>query len=239
MKNICRNCGSEFVTVKDGKMYCQSCGAIFEVEKKEPVVENNIPTNSSKFEKMFKQVVSITAIVNDTIKVGTAFFISSKYALTNAHVLVENGVQADSIVGKNYENTKSFEFEIVDYNEELDIALIESTNISSFNFCILSELINNGEQVYALGNSKGEGLCIVNGLVSDKNRLVKGTKYIMCSALVTNGNSGGPLYNEHGFVIGMISMSTPDVAMMNYALPSKAINLFLSKVSNDRKIKIF
>lgn len=236
MKNVCRNCGSEYVVEKDGKLFCQSCGATFEAK---PKVAVDTPTSDvSKFEKMFKQVVSITSIVNDQIKVGTAFFISSKYALTNAHVLVENDEEAVSIMGKNYENTKSFEFELIAYDAQLDVALIETTNVSSFNFCVLSETVNNGEQVYALGNSKGEGLCVVNGLVSDKNRMVNGIQHIMCSALVTNGNSGGPLYNERGFVIGMISMSTPDVAMMNYALPASAINQFLAKIKESKGIQI-
>lgn len=239
MKNICRNCGSEFVVVKDGKMYCQSCGSSFEIEKKEEPAPVQ-PVTPGKFDRMFKQVVSIQAVVNDTVKVGTAFFISSKYALTNAHVLFgDDDVKASSIIGKNYEGDKTFNFEIVDLDMDLDIALLESKNLSSFHFCNLSEKVSNGETVYALGNSKGEGLCVVNGLVSDKNRIVDGIPYIMCSALVTNGNSGGPLYNQFGFVIGMISMSTPDVAMMNYALPAKAMNLFLSKVKNTKGLPVY
>ena len=170
---------------------------------------------------------------------GFIFFISSRYALTNAHVLFDNENKASTIVGKNYEGNKTYNFELVDFDMELDIAILESTNFSSFNFAMMSELVNNGQEAYAIGNSKGEGLCIVSGLVSDKNRLVSGIPYIMCSTVVTNGNSGGPLFNDRGFVIGMISMSTPDEVAMNYALPAKTMNLFISKVENDRGIKIF
>lgn len=237
MKTICRNCGSEDVIVKDNKIYCQCCGHVFEIAKQEPAVK--VEESTYKVDKMFKQVVSIQALVDSTVKVGTAFFISSRYALTNAHVLFENDSRASSIVGRNYEGSKTYNFELVDFDMELDIAILESTNYSSFNFAIMSELVNNGQNVYAIGNSKGEGLCIVNGLVSDKNRLVSGIPYIMCSALVTNGNSGGPLFNEKGFVIGMISMSTPDEVAMNYALPSKTMNIYVSKVEQDRGIKIF
>ena len=238
MKNICRNCGSEDVIVKDGKIYCPYCGSSFEIEKKQEVPSQS--EDSSKIDKMFKKVVSIHALCGEATKAGTAFFISSKYALTNAHVLFgEDDVKASSIVGKNYEGNKTYDFEIVDLDMDLDIALLESKNFSAFNFCVLTELVNNGEEVFAIGNSKGEGLCVVNGLVSDKNRIVDGIPYIMCSTLVTNGNSGGPLYNSRGFVVGMISMSTPDVAMMNYALPAKAMNLFLSRVKNNKGIPVF
>lgn len=238
MGNVCRNCGSNDVIVKDGKIYCQCCGQVFDVVKKVTPVKVEA-TGSPKISKMFKQTVSIKAVVDSTAKVGTAFFISSKYALTNAHVLFENDVKATSIIGINYEGNKTFDFEIVDLDMELDIALLESKNISSFNFCSLSEMVDNGDKVYALGNSKGEGLCVVDGLVSDKNRLVSGIPYIMCSTLVTNGNSGGPLFNERGFVVGMISMSTPDVAMMNYALPAKAMNEFLKKVKNNKGLPVY
>lgn len=230
MKKMCRNCGSEDVIEKDGKLYCQCCGQVFDVAKQQETEVQNLATAPSvKFDKMFKQVVSIQSIVGETVKVGTAFFINSKFALTNAHVLFENDTKASKIIGKNYAGDKTFDFELIDYDMELDIALIESKNISNFTYAVLTERVENGETVYAIGNSKGEGLCVVNGLVSDKNRLVSGIPYIMCSALVTNGNSGGPLYDDRGFVVGMISMSTPDVVSMNYALPSKAMNEFLKR----------
>ena len=240
MKNVCRNCGSEDVVIKDNKMYCPCCGRSFDLTpKKEETTVHVDDASSRKVDKMFNRVVSIQALVDTTIKVGTAFFISTKYAITNAHILFDDETRASDIVGKNYEGTKTYHFEIVDYDMDLDIALLESKDVSAFHFCTLTELVKNGEEVFAIGNSKGEGLCIVNGLVSDKSRKVDGIEYIMSSVLVTNGNSGGPLFNAHGFVVGMITMSTPDVAMMNYALPSKAINLFLSRVKNTKGIPVF
>ena len=239
MKNICRNCGNEDMVIKDDKLYCPCCGQSFDLVKKEEKEIHVDDASTNRVDKMFKRVVSIQALVDTTIKVGTAFFISSKYAITNAHILFNDESMASEIVGKNYEGTKTYHFEVIDYDVDLDIALLESKDVSAFHFCTLSELVRNGEEVFAIGNSKGEGLCIVNGLVSDKNRIIDGIEYIMSSVLVTNGNSGGPLFNEHGFVIGMITMSRPDASMMNYALPSKAINLYLSRVKNAKGIPVF
>ena len=240
MKNVCRNCGSEDVVIKDNKMYCPCCGQSFDLApKKEESAIHIDDASSRKVDKMFNRVVSIQALVDTTIKVGTAFFISTKYAITNAHILFNDETKASTIVGKNYEGDKTYHFEIVDYDMNLDIAVLESKDVSAFHFCTLTELVKNGEEVFAIGNSKGEGLCIVNGLISDKNRMVDGIEYIMSSVLVTNGNSGGPLFNSNGFVVGMITMSTPDVAMMNYALPSKAINLYLSRVKNTKGVPVF
>ena len=154
MKNICRNCGSEDVIIKDNKMYCPCCGQSFDLPKKEETPIHVNDDSTKKVDKMFKRVVSIQALVDTTIKVGTAFFISTKYAVTNAHILFNDESKASEIVGKNYEGDKTYHFEIVDYDMDLDIAVLESKDTSAFHFCTLTELVKNGEEVFAIGNQK-------------------------------------------------------------------------------------
>ncbi len=79
-------------------------------------------------------------------------------------------------------------------------------------------------------NAICQGLSIVEGIVSDASRDVNGVEYIMHSAPVNHGNSGGPLYNSKGQVIGMIASSRKDAKNMSYAIPNSILIEFISDV---------
>ena len=68
-----------------------------------------------------------------------------------------------------------------------------------------------------------------DGIVSDSSRMIKGQEFIMFTALVTQGNSGGPLFNEMGELIGIVTMGDKNSSAMNYAIPLRRINYFLGK----------
>ena len=71
------------------------------------------------------------------------------------------------------------------------------------------------------------------GIVSANKRKVNGLDYIMFSAPVTNGNSGGPLFDEFGLPIGIVTFGREDAVGMNYAIGSQTINAFLNKASRE------
>lgn len=55
----------------------------------------------------------------------------------------------------------------------------------------------------------------------------------MFSAPVTNGNSGGPLFDEFGSPIGIVTFGREDAVGMNYAIGSQTINAFLNKANRE------
>ena len=69
-------------------------------------------------------------------------------------------------------------------------------------------------------------------------REISGHEYMMITALVTNGNSGGPVFNENGELLGMVTSGSNDALVMNYAIPLKVILEFIKEVEQKEELKI-
>src|SRR5204862_226940 len=72
--------------------------------------------------------------------------------------------------------------------------------------------------VYALGSPKGYEFSITDGLVSQV-REVSGVQELQISCPISGGNSGGPLVNEMGEVIGVVSWTKSDAQNLSFAIP--------------------
>ena len=88
------------------------------------------------------------------------------------------------------------------------------------------------------GASKGEGLGIVDGIVSDTCREIGGRKLMMISAPVTTGYSGGPVLSADGEFIGMVTGGRDGETAMNYAIPSVTIRKFLASAEKKAGIRL-
>ncbi len=141
---------------------------------------------------------------------GTGFFISSDgYILTNNH-LVEKAIEIKikSLQGEEYEA------EVIGADPQTDLALIkvEGKNLP-YTELGKSEELKVGEWVLAIGNPLGFANTVTAGIVSAKGRLIRGIinelpyqDFIQTDAAINRGNSGGPLVNMRGKVIGINSM---------------------------------
>ena len=161
------------------------------------------------------------------------------YVLSNAHIvfLKGNGTAdlADRILGK-YADGSMYELDLVYADIKKDIVLLQSENDKSKPITFGKSEVVTGERVYAIGNSKGQGICIMDGIVSDAKRTIHGEEYIMISVPISTGNSGGPLFNAKGEVIGMTTMGRND-AIMNYAIPASILLSFIQIVANKEGIE--
>ncbi len=75
-----------------------------------------------------------------------------------------------------------------------------------------------GETVYAVGSSKGLTGTLSDGLVSTASRIVDDVDCIQITAAISSGNSGGPLINIYGEVIGSNTMSLASGQNLNFAV---------------------
>lgn len=139
---------------------------------------------------------------------GSGFVISSDgYILTNYHV-----VKGVSDITVFFSDGTSYDATVVGGEEDNDIAVlkIDADNLQPV---ILgnSDAIEVGENVYAIGNPLGElTFTLTGGLVSAKDRSVttsEGTvmNMIQTDTAINSGNSGGPLFDQYGHVIGIVS----------------------------------
>ena len=82
-------------------------------------------------------------------------------------------------------------------------------------------------------------MSITEGLVSDRNRQLAGQNKILISVPINHGNSGGPLFNMKGQVVGVVCSSKKNAVAMNYAIPVDQVVKFISKIENEQEIKVF
>ena len=175
---------------------------------------------------------------------GTGFFIGQngvdpQYLVTNYHVIedfvyVGGGEQGnESRLYVAFSQNDIEEAYVVEYNEKMDLAVLRLANATSKRkpLCINTDF-HVGSQVYAVGfpaladttiNSTSsfsiEDASVTSGTI---NRLITesgtGRRLIQMDASIYGGNSGGPLVDAKGYVIGINTMSSKGSENMNYAI---------------------
>ncbi len=145
---------------------------------------------------------------------GSGFFIDKEGTIiTNYHVI--NG--ADSIVANDYNDHSYKVTQILGYDEDLDIAYVK-VDAKTTPVTLYRDKIQVGETVYTLGSSEGFTGTFSDGIVSTASRKVSGVDCIQITAPISHGNSGGPLINAYGEVIGINSMFYVEGQNLNFAI---------------------
>jgi serine protease Do len=162
-----------------------------------------------------------------TASAGSGFVLTRDgYIVTNYHV-VKN---AETVKVTMY-NGDELEAKYVGGDEDYDIAVIkvEATNLQPVTLGD-SDTLNVGDHVLAIGNPLGElTFSMSGGMVSSVNRAINvdGTPFnmIQTDASINSGNSGGPLFNQYGEVVGIVSAkysssgSGASVEGLGFAIP--------------------
>lgn len=167
----------------------------------ETEISNIKAKTSSDFSGVIKQTVDSVVTIRTDIAQGTGFIISEEgYVVTNAHVL-SGGLFANAITSDKQE----ISMQPIGFNENLDVALLKIPSQSSFLEFETSENVEIGEKVIAIGNPLGLSFSVSEGIVSakDRNGINNIPAYIQTDAALNPGNSGGPLINTDGKVIGI------------------------------------
>lgn len=180
------------------------------------------------------------------LNLGTGVIISKEgYILTNQHVAgsqystcyitLKNGVTDNGVV--------------VWASEDLDLAIIK-INIKNLPEANLgnSDNIKIGTSVYAIGNPVGYELqrTVTSGIISGTNRIIKteddNTKsylegLIQTDATINQGNSGGPLINKNGEIIGITTLKIEDAEGIGFAIPINIVKPILKKLVETGKFE--
>ena len=168
-------------------------------------------TSSQVYAKYGDCVVSVNVKTSEGEGAGTGFLISEDgYILTCNHVV--SGTTAISVVRTD---STSYEAELVGSDEDLDVAVlkIKDAGEAKFPYVVLgdSEDLTVGDSVTAIGNALGTlANTLTTGVVSALDRAISMSDGAAMSLLqtdctVNSGNSGGPLFNQYGEVIGIVN----------------------------------
>ncbi|MEE0266035.1 MAG: trypsin-like peptidase domain-containing protein [Acutalibacteraceae bacterium] len=154
---------------------------------------------------------------------GSGFSIGKDCIVTNAHVID----QTDDVVIKSYSGEEYSAF-VVGINQEEDIAILGVDGVGFPYLTVAdSSTINTGDDIYAIGAPKSMAYTLTKGVISAKSREVKGSKYIQIDAPINEGNSGGPLLNAVGQVIGINTLKMIDSEGIGLAIPMEVLRGYL------------
>ena len=158
---------------------------------------------------------------------GSGFIISNDgYILTNYHV-IEIAHRNDLPIRVILNDGTSYEAKVIGFEESNDVAVIkiEATGLNPV-YIGNSDNTRVGETVYAIGNPFGDLVyTMTDGIVSALDRVVsvegKSIRTFQFSAAVNSGNSGGPIYNAEGEVIGIVTAKVVrgNVEGIGFAIP--------------------
>lgn len=163
--------------------------------------------------KLYETCAPSVVQINTNTSFGTGFFISEGVIATNYHV-IEGATEIKIALntGKTY-NVNS----ILGYDEDLDIAIL-SVDAKVKPLVLSSFTPKIGSTVYTIGSSLGLTGTFTNGLVTTNSRIIEDVDYIQTNAAISPGNSGGPLLNTYGEVVGINTMQLVDGQNINFAI---------------------
>lgn len=217
-------------------------------------VEGSISDIAEKVSKGVVSIITSTKTTNffgqstDSSAAGTGMVVTSDgYVLTNKHVI--NGANKVTVVlddGTTYEDV-----EVVATDPLNDVAFLKIKNASDLPTVTLgdSKTLHVGQQVIAIGNALGEYQnTVTSGIISGIGRSVTasdGSGYnaetlsdmIQTDAAINSGNSGGPLVNAAGEVIGINTATSSTAENMGFAIPISSVKGMLKQLTETGKAK--
>ena len=170
-----------------------------------------------------EEVYNSVFVIYSGNSMGSGFAIGKNCIITNAHVINN---QYDVII-ETYGGEMKRAF-IVALDERIDIAVIGVAD-ATFTPLRVADLstVSVGDDVYAIGAPNSLAFTLTKGVVSSKERLVSRQKFIQTDAAINTGNSGGPLLNDAGEVIGVNSYKMSDSEGIGLAIPIDVVVSFL------------
>ena len=169
---------------------------------------------------------------------GSGFIINTDgYILTNYHV-IEGATEVTVTLSDGQEVTAS----VVNYDSDQDVAMIkinEDVEVPGVVELGDSDALQPGEEVLAIGNplSKELSSTLTKGIVSALNRSIEtqtgvSTNLIQTDTAINSGNSGGPLINTKGEVIGINTLKASDGAEgIGFAIPINDVKVKIDSLS--------
>lgn len=168
-----------------------------------PIGPQGIVPEGSPFEDLFRGPNNGQRGPRSASALGAGFVISEDgYVVTNNHVIEgADEIEVELI------NGDIFPAKIVGTDANIDIAVLKIDADKPFDYVAFgnSDVARVGDWVMAMGNPLGQGFSVSAGIISARNRELSGPydDYIQTDAAINRGNSGGPLFNMDGEVIGV------------------------------------
>jgi len=187
------------------------------------------------FDKPFGRPQSAPG-TRETHALGSGFIISEDgLVVTNQHVI--EGADEIEVV---FQDGKRYPAKVKGFDKKTDIAVLQIDTDRALPYVVFgdSDLAQIGDWVVAIGNPFGLGGSVSAGVISARGRDIQSGPYddfIQIDAPINRGNSGGPLFNMKGEVIGInsaIYSPTGGSVGIGFSIPSDLVSNIVTQLSN-------
>jgi hypothetical protein len=186
-------------------------------------------------------IVRITSRMGSQVGVGTGFIVTSDgHIATNLHVILGSPqVKVKLLDGSEHAVTRVI---AADAKRDLAIIAIEASGLPTLRIGNSDE-VNAGDRVIAIGNPLGFlDYTVSDGLISSIRPLDENVTLLQISAPISQGSSGGPLFNPYGEVIGVaVGITDPKTGgqNLNFGIPSNYLRPLLAFRGAGEDIQTF
>lgn len=165
---------------------------------------------------------------------GTGFALKNGYVVTNHHVV--NRASSILVYGINGNMSSGYKAKVFATDKVNDIAILQITDsrysgFGSIPYSVKSQLADVGEDIWVLGypltQLLGNEIKLTNGIISSRSGFQGDLATYQISAPVQPGNSGGPLFDSKGNVIGIVNAGVPGAENVGYAIKTSYLKLLL------------
>lgn len=169
---------------------------------------------------------------------GTGFAIGNGYLVTNYHVIEKaKSISIQGVKG-SFNTTYNATVAATDKNNDLAIIKIDDINFKGFGtipYRVKTTTSDVGEDVFVLGypltTTMGEEIKLTTGVISSKTGFQGDVSMYQISAPVQPGNSGGPLFDGKGNIVGVVSAKHLGAENVGYAIKASYLNNLVETIS--------
>lgn len=186
-----------------------------------------LPLSASAIGFTAEEKYNSVFVVTSGNSLGSGFAVGENCIITNAHVLDNpNNIVLTTYAGETHTAY------LVGYDQDKDIAVLGVKDAKFTPLTIADyKSLNTGDDVYAIGAPKSMAYTLTKGVISAKEREIGKYKYIQTDAAINEGNSGGPLLNDEGNVIGVNTLKMSDSEGIGLAIPMTVVSDFLKSLN--------
>jgi S1-C subfamily serine protease len=178
-----------------------------------------LPLSTQTFQQRLKDIQAQVVVVRTGTGSGSGYYIADGLLLTNHHVAAKGTpVKVRFLSGKEVPGLT------IASNSRRDVALIRTENVDLTGLPLRLQVPEVGSTVFVMGTPMLQELegTVTSGIVSASARLFDHQNWIQSDVAVTHGNSGGPMFDDKGNVIGMTDRG---IASRGELVPN--VNLFI------------
>lgn len=201
--------------------------------------------SQDKYLKLFPTSKDQTPQNRQYASSGTGFLISNEgYIVTNHHVIKD--ANRITVRGLNGDFSKSISAKLFIEDINNDLAIIktdeyQTPTLTETPYIISSKTVDPGSSIFCLGYplraTMGEEVKITNGIISSNSGFMGDITSYQISAPVQPGNSGGPLFDDKGNLVGIINAKHSDAENVSYAVKSGYLLNLINSASISIKLQ--